>query len=456
MRSTAKVFVHLLVGVDAVLLAATLALTWPSDPPGKLFDSFAHGLIVPTCMVFLGYFGVYDSHRIFGFTSFFRSVMSSQTLFFFVTAWLLWLAGHTDRLASLVWFTGLSTVGTAIPRLIFYGLVRPMRRRGYDVRRTCVIGSWDTACELFQRLAKHPEWGMQVTSVGIGHPASRQFVSFPDRQSLGTSLEEVQTKESVDEVVIAVSPAELSAEQVTIALCEMLGLNGRLLLKTPASSDGLDSLWNESSLPVGRRDRDVFSVVFKRVVDLVISITALILLVPVFSLIAVLIKLSSPGSVVFSQKRVGLNGRWFSMYKFRTMLDTASSMMPAISHRNTTQGPAFKDPQDPRVTPIGRLLRRYSLDELPQLINVVLNDMSLVGPRPLPVEQAAKVMGEHRRRFCMKPGLTCLWQVSGRSEVKFARWMGYDLEYVDTWSLWLDAKLLLRTIPAVVTGRGAY
>ncbi len=144
------------------------------------------------------------------------------------------------------------------------------------------------------------------------------------------------------------------------------------------------------------------------------------------------------------------------MYKFRTMINGAESLVHTVSHRSMTQGPVFKTPQDWRVTNIGRLLRRFSLDEVPQLLNVIKGDMSLVGPRPLPVHESDAIEGEHRRRFSMRPGLTCVWQVSGRSDVNYERWMRYDLEYVDNWSLWLDAKLLLRTIPVVITGKGAY
>jgi lipopolysaccharide/colanic/teichoic acid biosynthesis glycosyltransferase len=172
-------------------------------------------------------------------------------------------------------------------------------------------------------------------------------------------------------------------------------------------------------------------------------------------LIAILIRLSSSGPVIFKQRRTGLNGRVFTIYKFRTMLDGAEAMMmPA--HRSITKGPIFKSSEDYRVTNVGHFLRRYSLDELPQFFNVLKGDMSLVGPRPLPVNEANAIQGVHRRRFRVLPGLTGIWQVSGRSDVEFDRWMKYDLEYVDNWSLGLDFKLLLKTAHVVLTGKGAY
>jgi lipopolysaccharide/colanic/teichoic acid biosynthesis glycosyltransferase len=170
---------------------------------------------------------------------------------------------------------------------------------------------------------------------------------------------------------------------------------------------------------------------------------------------ALAIKLSSRGSVLFKQERVGLNGRSFTLYKFRTMIDRADELRGDVSHLNEMTGPVFKSATDPRVTRVGRILRRFSLDEIPQLWNVLKGDMSLVGPRPPIPEEVRSYHRWHRRRLSMKPGLTCLWQVSGRNKIDFDRWMQLDLQYIDNWSPSLDLKILLRTIPAVLSGRGA-
>jgi lipopolysaccharide/colanic/teichoic acid biosynthesis glycosyltransferase len=168
------------------------------------------------------------------------------------------------------------------------------------------------------------------------------------------------------------------------------------------------------------------------------------------------IKLTSGGNVLFRQTRCGLNGRFFTLYKFRTMVEDAEERRAGLLHLNEMKGgPVFKLKSDPRVTWFGRFLRRYSLDELPQLWNVLRGDMSLVGPRPPIPEEVAQYQRWQRRRLAMKPGLTCLWQVSGRNELDFDRWMQLDLEYIDSWSPWLDFKILLRTIPAVLSGKGA-
>jgi len=172
--------------------------------------------------------------------------------------------------------------------------------------------------------------------------------------------------------------------------------------------------------------------------------------------VAIAIKLDSAGPVFFVQERVGLSKRRFRMIKFRTMSADAEARMEGIQHLNEKSGPIFKIKNDPRITPVGRWLRRTSVDELPQLVNVMLGDMSIVGPRPLSVRDAVRMEAAwQKRRFSVKPGLTCLWQVSGRSNLSFEEWMQLDLEYIDRWSLRLDATILLRTIPAVVTARGA-
>jgi exopolysaccharide biosynthesis polyprenyl glycosylphosphotransferase len=202
--------------------------------------------------------------------------------------------------------------------------------------------------------------------------------------------------------------------------------------------------------------QDDFRLVIKRVVDLVGAALGLVALAPLLLVIAAVIRLTSPGPVLFTQLRYGLHKRLFRMYKFRTMVWHAERLQPALEARNEAQGPVFKIAADPRVTPVGRFLRKSSLDELPQLWNVLKGEMSLVGPRPLPVRDVGRFdEGWLMRRFSMPPGLTCLWQVNGRSELDFTRWAQLDLEYIDRWSLRLDALILLRTVPAVLHGRGA-
>jgi exopolysaccharide biosynthesis polyprenyl glycosylphosphotransferase len=198
--------------------------------------------------------------------------------------------------------------------------------------------------------------------------------------------------------------------------------------------------------------------VAKQLIDVSLAFLLLFFALPIIFLpVALIIKLTSPGPVFFRQKRAGLNGKPFTMFKFRTMVSNAEQLKQELESLNEMSGPVFKVTNDPRVTKVGHLLRKFSLDEFPQLFNVLIGDMSLVGPRPLPVEEVNRFDDlAHRRRLSVKPGLTCLWQVGGRNEVSdFKEWVRLDLEYIDHWSLWLDIKILWLTIPVVLLGKGA-
>jgi lipopolysaccharide/colanic/teichoic acid biosynthesis glycosyltransferase len=194
----------------------------------------------------------------------------------------------------------------------------------------------------------------------------------------------------------------------------------------------------------------------KRALDIAVSITALLLATPLVILTALAIKLSSPGPVLYVDRRVGRHGRLFRMYKFRSMYRDAERRRDTLRDSNEVTGPVFKMRADPRITPVGRLLRKLSIDELPQLLNVLLGHMSLVGPRPPLPSEYRTYTPRQRRRLSVRPGLTCTWQVSGRSNIPFDQWIDMDLDYIDNWTLGRDLALLVRTIPAVLSGRGAY
>jgi exopolysaccharide biosynthesis polyprenyl glycosylphosphotransferase len=200
-----------------------------------------------------------------------------------------------------------------------------------------------------------------------------------------------------------------------------------------------------------------WSLLFKSVMDRLGAALLIVVGMPVWLFIALLIKVTSPGPVFYRQERCGLRGRVFTMYKFRSMVSNAEQLREDLATFNEMDGPVFKIAKDPRITLLGRFLRRTSLDELPQLINVMQGFMSLVGPRPLPVYEVKKFNNPwQRRRLSMKPGITCLWQISGRNQIGFEEWMRLDLVYIDNWSLWLDLRILLKTIPVVLLGRGAH
>jgi exopolysaccharide biosynthesis polyprenyl glycosylphosphotransferase len=265
----------------------------------------------------------------------------------------------------------------------------------------------------------------------------------------------------VDEVIMGLplKSRYLQASQVA-ALCEEQGIVVRFpssifdlkLARMRAEEFDGDSL---ITLLTGGMSESGPTVI-KRAMDIAVSTFLILLLSPVFLLVAALIKLTSPGPVFFVQKRMGVNKRIFAMCKFRTMVPDAERRMADIAHLNEVSGPVFKIKNDPRITKLGRLLRKTSIDELPQLFNVWKGDMSLVGPRPLPVRDYEGFDQDwQRRRFSVRPGITCLWQVAGRSSISFEKWMELDMEYIDQWSIWLDLQILARTIPAVLRGTGA-
>jgi exopolysaccharide biosynthesis polyprenyl glycosylphosphotransferase len=193
----------------------------------------------------------------------------------------------------------------------------------------------------------------------------------------------------------------------------------------------------------------------KRLFDIFASAAALLLLSPLLAAVALIIKLTSKGPVFFKQERMGLHGRPFHMFKFRSMVVNAEQLKDQLRALNEQSGPVFKIKNDPRITPIGRFIRKYSIDELPQLINVLRGDMSIVGPRPPVPKEVAQYEGWQRRRLSVRPGLTCIWQVSGRNQISFQEWMFLDMRYIDHWSLGEDMSLIWKTFPVVLTGRGA-
>jgi lipopolysaccharide/colanic/teichoic acid biosynthesis glycosyltransferase len=341
-----------------------------------------------------------------------------------------------------------------------------MKTRVRHTRYVCVIGSWENAVRMAGEFRKSPKWRLRISIIGIGPAPERKFFRFPDAATpdkdlvqegaaIAKDLEDVLRNEVVDEVLIISRPEDVSAEKDTIEFCKKYGLPCRLRLP----GDELESACVEcfpGHVTLHDVESNTIALKVKRGLDVVLSGMMLVALSPLLALLAILVKLSSPGPVFFRQTRVGLRGRRFVLIKFRTMVDGAESMLHLVVHRNMTGGPIFKDAKDFRITGIGRFLRRFSLDELPQLFNVFTGDMSLVGPRPLEVPESSAIEGVYRRRFNMKPGITCRWQVLGRNEIGFAQWMELDIEYVDNWSLTEDVKLLLLTIPAVFSGRGAY
>jgi exopolysaccharide biosynthesis polyprenyl glycosylphosphotransferase len=307
-----------------------------------------------------------------------------------------------------------------------------------------------------------PELGYRIKGFVDEPPASidgLKGTEYPLLASL-SDFRSFLNQNPVDEVMICL-PMKSRYEEAwrIVSLCEQEGIIVRLLSDLFNPKLGrlrVESLGGQALITIITGALAGWPLIAKRLLDIVGSGLLLVLFSPVLLATVLLIKVTSPGPVFFVQERLGQNKRLFRIYKFRTMVQGADQMQKELEHLNEVDGPAFKIRDDPRITPVGKFLRKTSIDELPQLFNVLKGDISLVGPRPLPVRDYRNFHEDwHRRRFSVKPGITCLWQVGGRSDLDFDQWMKLDMFYIDHWSFWLDLKILLRTVPAVLQGRGA-
>jgi exopolysaccharide biosynthesis polyprenyl glycosylphosphotransferase len=407
--------------------------------------------------------GLYNSRRMSGRGSEAIETFKATTLGTFLIA-VASLAFHI-RMTSLSFLVVFWTTTTAVAvteRLILRSVLERIRLRGRNLRNMLIVGTNARALEFASRIEASPELGYRILGfvdqewTGLKNLNSRGYYIVSDFDHLCRFVRETV----VDEIVIALPFGSLHSQAARIAvLCEEQGITTRVLssifdlkvARARAEEFGDTSLIiNHTGIAEG------WPVLVKRGLDVVLSAVLLVILAPLLLLIAALIQLTSPGPVLFTQNRVGYNKRIFKIYKFRTMVPDAEQRIKELEHLNEVSGPVFKIKNDPRITRVGKLLRQTSIDELPQLFNVLKGDMSLVGPRPLPVRDYEGFDKDwQRRRFSVRPGITCLWQIAGRSSIPFDKWMQLDLQYIDTWSLWHDLEILLKTIPAILKGSGA-
>ena len=347
-------------------------------------------------------------------------------------------------------------------RLTMRRILRLLRIHGRNLRNVVVVGTNPRATEFAESVLLKPELGYRligfVDDVWFG-PSSEQFGPSALVSTI-TNFRPYLRAHVIDEVVIALPVKSFyERERDLIRTCREHGVIVRVLTSLFEDSTPADTLHVLGSAPVvtfSSVPMDTVRLVVKRAVDIVGSSALLVLTSPLMLVAYLVVRLDSTGAPIFAQERVGLNKRRFQIYKFRTMVLDAERLQGQLEANNEAQGPVFKIRNDPRITRVGKLLRKTSIDELPQLFNVLRGDMSLVGPRPLPIRDYTGFSQDwQRRRFSVRPGITCLWQVSGRSSISFDQWMRLDMEYIDQWSLWLDLKILARTIPAVVRGSGA-
>jgi exopolysaccharide biosynthesis polyprenyl glycosylphosphotransferase len=328
-------------------------------------------------------------------------------------------------------------------------------------RQAIIVGTNDKAAKVAEALEEAHEWGYRLVGV-VRAPNGATDATVDSRLRRYPFIEierltEVLRNHVVDEVIFVVDKEALARLEEIFLICEEEGIKTRVMLSFfphVTSKIYLEALQDLPLLTFSTTPENVFLLFIKNIFDVLASAFALVLLAPFLCLVALLIKVTSPGPVIFRQVRCGLGGRKFVLYKFRSMILEAEEVKDTLHHLNEMSGPVFKLSKDPRCTPIGKWLRKFSIDELPQLVNILKGDMSFVGPRPPIPEEVEHYERWQRRRLRMKPGLTCLWQTQGRNDIDFDEWMKLDLQYIDSWSLLLDFKICLRTIPIVLLGRG--
>jgi exopolysaccharide biosynthesis polyprenyl glycosylphosphotransferase len=346
-------------------------------------------------------------------------------------------------------------------RIVLRRTLRSVRKKGRNLRQVLIVGHNQRMERFVNKILESPEFGLSILGfidAGSGKSRGGAIVRC-DRLGELNSLEHILRTFVVDEVVILLPIKSFYSEiERILRTCERVGVEVKIptdLFQLELAKSEIFMFEDLSLISLYTGPGTDWRRPVKRFVDVILSVLLLCLLWPLFILVAVSIKADSPGPVLFRQKRVGFNGRIFDCLKFRTMVENAEELKRNLRVLNEMDGPVFKMRNDPRVTRVGRFLRKTSIDELPQLVNVLAGHMSLVGPRPPVPDEVDKYELGDRRRLSVVPGITCLWQVEGRNTISFAQWMDLDRQYIDQWSLWLDFKILAKTIPAVLRRKGA-
>jgi exopolysaccharide biosynthesis polyprenyl glycosylphosphotransferase len=382
--------------------------------------------------------------------------ITTGTVIFFIGGKILDIVTLTPYFCITFWLS--TSIFTILFRSFLRYFLKFIRRYGRNLRFILIVGTNQRAYDIETWINKHKEVGYRVKGYldDLTHEPKEpikilgKLADFPD----------VIRSTIIDEVFVALPvKSQYGAIQKIIEQAEEQGVLVRYLsqlFETNGSRPQVSSFEELPLLATVNGSQEDWRLLSKRILDILLSSVLLIITLPLMLLIAIAIKLTSQGPIFFNQNRIGYNKRPLRLYKFRTMVENAEILQAELESLNEMDGPVFKIQNDPRVTRVGKWLRMTSLDELPQLFNVLKGGMSLVGPRPLPVRDYEGFDKDwQRRRFSVRPGMTCLWQIYGRNNVRFEKWMELDMQYIDQWSLWLDFKILAKTIPAVLKGSGA-
>ncbi|MBN1984640.1 MAG: sugar transferase [Chitinivibrionales bacterium] len=409
------------------------------------------------------YFGLYKSRRLDTLMSEIKDVVCATVLCVLVAYGMTALLQKRDlNITVILQFWAMITSVMVICRILLRSFLASVRKNNMNLRYILIIGTNKRAHEFAHYIIAKKQLGFRL--VGFVDDRWHGNVTFPDQKfQLVCSFAEVSDyirRNIVDEMYMTLPLNSFYPVASRLAeLCQEHGIIMRYntaLFSLERASNTADDIEPYTMVSHYFTSMTGWRFVLKRMFDVSVATVLIVTLIPIFIGVGILIKLTSPGQVLFKQQRIGFNKRVFYLYKFRTMVNNAQDLLKDLEHKNEANGPVFKIKDDPRITTIGKILRKTSIDELPQLFNVLRGEMSLVGPRPLPLRDYNGFSSDsHRRRLSVLPGITCIWQSSGRSNISFERWMEMDLEYVDKWSLSLDFKILARTVVAVVRGTGA-
>lgn len=418
-------------------------------------------LFVSIWIIFLWRFGIYDSIRMKTIPDILQGVFK-VTVFGFITFSSLTFIlkmHHISRLmfALIFLLAGIFIGAEKIALVLFSNYIR---KKGYNYRNLLIVGTNKRAQKLITLINSDQGMGFHIVGlVDADKEKKGQWIANYEVLGSFEDIPYIVQNNVVDEIIFVVPRSWLGKIEEALFFCESQGLRINLAVdhfELKFSKAKQRILHDFPLLTFETTPDGLWHFSIKRCLDAAFSAAGLFLSLPVFAWTAIIIKVTSNGPVFFKQKRCGLNGRLFTLYKFRTMVEGAEDKLCELAGKNEMKGPVFKIENDPRLTKTGRVLRKLSIDELPQLWNVFKGDMSLVGPRPPLPNEVSKYDNWHRRRLSMKPGITCLWQIKGRNKIiDFDEWVKLDLEYVDNWSLWLDIKILIRTVPTVLFGVGA-
>lgn len=389
-----------------------------------------------------------------------RILNSSIMMFFgFGTALFILKAAYLSRMFFFIFIIS-GTLALLLDRAIVTLALRTIQEQGYNYRHVLVVGTGKRVAEFIRKVRANPDWGIKVIGI-INDDEKREITEVSGIKVVGTlkDLKNIFRQTAVDQVVFILPRSRLSQIEDSLHECETEGVETSIAIDLYDMKIAKSVITEIDGIPLLSYNTvkvTEWQLFVKRAMDILISSVAIFVLSPVYIVAALAIKLTSPGPIFFKQERLGLHGRKFQLLKFRTMRIDADKHLSQVNDLLEMTTPQFKKKKLQYITPVGRILRKFSIDEFPQFFNVLAGDMSIVGPRPTVPCEVEKYEVWQRRRFSMKPGITCLWQISGRNEIDHNGWMKLDLEYIDNFSLWLDVSIIFKTIPAVLFGKGAY